>query len=121
MKKYYNKLVRDNIPNIIEKSGKRANYKYCEDEDFYKMLLSEKIIEEAIELSEAIRNDDFDAVIEELVDIRDLWRTISDVYCILYEEMYYASDKKHEEKGVFDKKIFLESVEDIENVEEKKK
>ena len=113
MKKYYNKLVRDKIPEIIEKSGKKANYKYCEDKDFYKMLLSGKIIEEAIELSEAIRNDDFDAIIEELVDIRDICTTIINHYCILYEEMYYASDKKHDEKGVFDKKIFLESVEEL--------
>lgn len=116
MKKYYNKLVRDNIPNIIEKSGKKANYKYCEDGDFYEMLLSEKIIEEAIELSEAIRNDDRDAIIEELVDIRDIWSSIFDNYCIFHQDIYDASEKKHLEKGGFFKRIFLESVEENENV-----
>lgn len=114
MKKYYNKLVRDKIPEIIEESGKKANYRYCEDGDFYEMLLSEKIIEEAIEVSEALRGDDINAVIEELIDIRDVLSLVIDYYEIPSHMLWDASTKKDEEKGGFSKRIFLESVEDIE-------
>ena len=117
MKKYYNKLVRDYIPEIIEKSGKKANYRFIRDKDEFRILLAEKIEEEAKELAEALKNDDIDAVIEELADIRTVKKAIFHHYGLenIVEQTSNMFMIKAEEKGIFNCKIFLESVEDIEN------
>lgn len=112
MKTYYNKLVRDNIPDIIEKQGKKANYRYCKDEAFFKTVLSEKLIEEAIELSEAIRDNDIDAITEELIDVRDVVREIVNIYDVSEFKLVDKGIEKDNEKGRFVRRIFLESVED---------
>ena len=46
--KVYNKLVRDLIPQIIEKSGKKFDTHIAESEE-YKSLLEEKLQEEVNE------------------------------------------------------------------------
>lgn len=115
MKQYYNKLVRDKIPEIIEAAGKKANYRYCEDGSFFRNVLAAKIVEEANELAEAIRNDDIDAVIEELADVRDVWHAIYYDFDSINEFKYVdVAVKKEREKGMFYKRIFLESVEESE-------
>ena len=47
-----NKLIRDSIPEIIEKSGKECDVKVLDDEEYIHKL-KEKIIEEAHEVYEA--------------------------------------------------------------------
>ena len=38
MRKKYNKLVRDRIPEIIENSGKRSLYRIMSDDEYIQML-----------------------------------------------------------------------------------
>lgn len=57
----YNKLVRDRIPEIIEKSGKKAVIEILDDIN-YKQLLDEKLGEE---LREYLDSDS----VEELADL----------------------------------------------------
>ena len=46
-KKTYNKLVRDNIPNIIDsQKGRKANWRILDNEQ-YLQELNKKLIEEA--------------------------------------------------------------------------
>ena len=47
-----NKLIRVNIPEIIEKSGKECDVKVLDDEEYIHKL-KEKIIEEVHEVYEA--------------------------------------------------------------------
>ncbi len=108
MKKTYNKLVRDRIPEIIEGQGKKANYHILSEEEFIEAL-KDKLIEEAKELKEAKTTEE---IFEELVDVLDVY------YCILNETgaktfvLHDAIIDKITKKGRFDKKIFLESVEE---------
>ena len=52
MKRTYNKLVRDKIPEIIEKSGEKAIIKILEDNE-YRASLIEKAKEELWEVKTA--------------------------------------------------------------------
>ena len=45
MKKIYNKLVRDNIPEIIEKDHKECNIRILEKEEYF-VELNKKLDEE---------------------------------------------------------------------------
>ena len=114
MTKYYNKLVRDYIPEIIEKQGKKANYRVITDKEEFRTLLAEKIVEEAKELAEALKNDDIDAVIEELADLRTVKKAIFHHYGLenIVEQTSTMFMIKAEEKGIFNRKIFLESVDE---------
>ena len=49
-----NKLIRDNIPEIIEKSGKECDVKVLDDEEYIHKL-KEKIIEEAMKYMKLIK------------------------------------------------------------------
>ena len=44
----YNKLVRDNIPKIIENNGEIPNYRVLEDQE-YLVALEKKLDEEVVE------------------------------------------------------------------------
>ncbi|MBV1821012.1 nucleoside triphosphate pyrophosphohydrolase, partial [Bacteroidales bacterium MSK.15.36] len=62
--KIYNKLVRDNIPEIIEKDGKKFDIRYAQKEELIS-LLEAKLQEEAKEFSE-------DKNLEELADLMEV-------------------------------------------------
>ena len=106
----YNKLVRDNIPEIIEKSGKKANYRVLSDDE-YKQALKNKLLEEVNELLAAETKEEF---MEELFDVTDVLFTLRVNTLTDYDSKYidYIGAKKKSEKGTFYKRYFLESVED---------
>lgn len=106
---HYNlKLVRDKIPQIIELSGKKADIiKLSLDE--YREALKDKLIEEAQELLEAETEDQ---LIDELVDIAEVWRSIIDAFCIDIDDVAQKYIDKKTQKGGFKKKYFLCCVED---------
>ena len=64
MQKTYNKLVRDLIPQIIEKSGKNCGVKILSDAEYLKKL-DEKLGEELLEYYS-------DHSIEELADLLEV-------------------------------------------------
>ena len=108
--KVYNKLVRDRIPEIIENSGKKANYRVL-DEKEYRQALKDKLLEEVNEFLVAETKEE---MIEELVDISDVLFYIKLAIYNDYDHKYfrYIQDKKYAEKGTFHNRYFLESVED---------
>ena len=61
--KTYNKLVRDKIPEIIEKDNKKCEIKILNDEE-YKKALSLKLVEEANEFLESNNIDELADVLE---------------------------------------------------------
>ena len=63
-KKVFNKLVRDNIPEIILKKGGESEIRILEDAE-YSDLLNKKLMEECNEVIEA---DDTESKKEELAD-----------------------------------------------------
>lgn len=98
----YSKLVRDKIPEIIEKSGKKANTEILEDED-YKKHLDKKLQEE---LDEYYSTDD----VEELADLVEVVYAILKYKKVDIEEFENIRRKKILERGTFDKRILLREV-----------
>jgi predicted house-cleaning noncanonical NTP pyrophosphatase (MazG superfamily) len=100
----FDKLVRDKIPAIIEKKGKRVA-SHIADEIEYWTKLTDKLQEEVDEFMA-------DQKMEELSDILEV------IYAICEHQGYKLSDletaraTKHKEKGGFVKKIILDEVTD---------
>lgn len=104
MRKIYNKLVRDNIIDIILNDNGKPVFKTLNDDDF-RIALKNKVIEESQELLSANTKDD---VINELSDIIELIEAISKNYNINKDELLNKKENKKLKRGGFDKKIFLE-------------
>lgn len=102
----HNKLVRDNIPEIISRSGSIPHTRILSDTE-YKQALRAKVIEEAHELARATLTDD---ILNELADIFELLSTIASVENLSINDIMIHRMKKRQSNGGFDKKIFLEAV-----------
>lgn len=98
----YNKLVRDRIPEIIERSGRRA---FCR-----KLSDAEYIVELERKLDEAVAEFHLRKNIEELVDIMAIIEALSKVYGGGAWELQNFHRQKMLSQGGFDLKIFLEEV-----------
>ena len=105
MKIKHNKLVRDNIPDIIERSGKKAHYRVLNDDKDFDKALKAKLIEEANEL---YITESEEECIEELADIV----TVLSVLLAKREQTKAVARAKLSQKGGFTKRYFLESVEE---------
>ncbi|AHM56322.1 hypothetical protein EAL2_c10230 [Peptoclostridium acidaminophilum DSM 3953] len=101
-KTVHNKLVRDRIPEIIEKSGKRAVTEILSDEE-YMELLNKKLMEEVQEYIES-------GTLEELADIGEVMHAIMDLKGITIEEFQRVRMEKLEQRGGFKEKILLKEV-----------
>lgn len=99
----YNKLVRDRIPEIIQKSGKDCNCITLEYET-YVSELKEKLREEVEEYNQAA--GDAEAV-EELADILEVIHALAKIHKILPEDLEKVRAKKAEERGAFRDRTFL--------------
>ena len=126
----YNKLVRDDVPDIIEADGHTAVYDTIEDKDELLVALLLKLVEEVRELDEALteatQEDDEAvvrdvAVIEELADVLTVFTEIIDALSRNHETVADAIlsqvRKKVSEKGTFSKRVFLREVVEKESVE----
>ena len=99
--KTYNKLVRDKIPEIIEKNNEICETRILNGEEYLDEL-NKKIQEE---LKEYLESGD----IEELADLEEVLRAILDVKNCSYEDFEKIRDAKAEKRGTFKKRIFLVS------------
>ena len=106
-KKYYNKLVRDYIPQIIRATGKKPVYRIL-TEDEYKQALKAKLLEEVNEFLDAKTNEEMK---EEIVDIKQVLSTIIEIF-ELKSGLERIAFNKTIEKGEFSRRYFLESVEE---------
>jgi len=102
--KVYNKLVRDNIPAIIESTGKKFTCHVASDEE-YREKLKEKLLEEVNEFQE-------EPCLEEMADIFEVFSTLLYVMGFSKEELEQRADEKNQKRGAFDSRIILESVEE---------
>lgn len=104
----YNKLVRDNILEIIEADNLRYNAKILNSEELL-VEIKKKMIEEAKEFNEASNNKDS---IEELADILELVHAAVSSLGITYDDLVEVRKQKKAKRGGFEKAIFLIDVED---------
>ncbi len=105
MERIYNKLVRDNIPNIIISNGETPITKILDD-DTYKVELEKKLNEEYNEVLNAAGEDR----IEELADMLEIIKALAKLENKSLQDVIDCSNEKAKKRGAFDKKIFLEKV-----------
>lgn len=98
----YNKLVRDKIPEIIEKSGKQCEMEILSDEKYLEMI-DKKLDEELAEYNQ-------DQTIEELADLLEVIYAATKARGYSIEELEKVRAEKAEKRGGFDKKILLKKV-----------
>lgn len=104
--RFYNKLIRDNMPSIIEKNGKSHNTIILDSKAFL-VELKKKLIEEAIELNAAESKLD---VLNELSDVTEIIDSLMKEYHISEGELLSRKLEKRSKNGSFEKKLFLISV-----------
>jgi len=105
MEQIYNKLVRDNIPEIIESKGERPIVSILDDLR-YKEELEKKLYEEYKEVIEASGNDR----VEELADMIEVIKALAKLENKTLDDVIEVAKVKVKKRGAFDKKIFLEKV-----------
>lgn len=101
----YNKLVRDKIPEIIEKNEGRSCRTRVLDNAEYIVELNKKIQEELNEYLES-------GEIEELADLEEVLRAILDSKGMSYEEFERIRLEKVKKRGAFKDRIYLEGLEE---------
>lgn len=109
MERVYNKLVRDNIPSIIESNGEKPIVRILNDVE-YKYELERKLYEEYQEVLEATGNDR----VEELADMLEIIKSLAKLEGKSLDDVIFFADRKNKKRGSFDKKIFLEKVVEVE-------
>ena len=100
--KVYNKLVRDNIPEIIENAGKKFDIHYAKAEELVS-LLEAKLQEEALEFSQ-------DKNLEELADLMEVIFGLSSALGYSEEDLLNKREKKNLREAGFKEGIVLERV-----------
>lgn len=104
MAREYDKLVRDEIPEIVRANGEEPMVHVADDEE-YERRLREKALEEAEEFAES--GDP-----EELADVL----AVVEAYCehadLSAEQLAELREAKATERGGFDERIVLERVEE---------
>lgn len=100
--KTYNKLIRDKIPEIIEKNGTFFISHIADDKE-YIGALKNKILEELKEFYE-------NPCAEEIGDIIEVLYAVAKYYNIKECEINRARSLKNKSRGKFEKRIILEKV-----------
>jgi predicted house-cleaning noncanonical NTP pyrophosphatase (MazG superfamily) len=95
----YDKAIRDKIPEIIQKDGHSCSVKTLTDEEFL-VQLEKKLSEEVAEYQN-------DKNPEELADILEVIYRIAQLEGVSKEELEKIRIKKSEERGGFEKNLFL--------------
>lgn len=104
----HNKLVRDNIPRIINDANKQCKTRIL-DEDEYRLELKKKLIEES---NEVLKAEDKDEITKEITDVLEVLDALKETYNISNETIETIKNNKAIKNGKFKEKIFLEYVEE---------
>ncbi len=98
----YHKLVRDRIPEIIEKDGKTCKWSVLTQQD-YITLLDQKLNEELTEYQES-------KSMEELADLLEVMSAVANARGSSMEEVEKIRLSKKDKRGGFENRILLETV-----------
>ena len=104
MKIFYNKLVRDRIPEIIKGEGKKASVRVADEEEYFR-LLKDKLMEE---VDEYIDSDSP----KELPDILEVVIALGSVYRLSFKDLSEMAGEKRKARGGFNDRIVLVSVDE---------
>lgn len=96
---YYNKLVRDRIPEIMREKGEVPHLEILDDAA-YRCELLKKLDEEVAEYKESGET-------EELADILEVLLALAKAQGVSAEELQSVCNEKRKARGGFAKRIFL--------------
>lgn len=99
---YYRKLVRDNIPEILDKKNIPYNIHIADNIEFKKELITK--------LQEEVNEFLIDKSSEELADVLEVIDSIKKLP--EYKDVIIIQKHKRDERGGFSKKIILEGDDD---------
>lgn len=99
---YYQKLVRDKIPEIIAATGKTCQTRILSREE-YIAKLDEKLSEELAEYQES-------KSLEELADLLEVMEATVKARGYTWDELLQVRDEKRAKRGGFEDRILLEEV-----------
>ena len=102
----YNKLIRDQIPQIIEASGKQCVCEVLSESEYLEML-DAKLTEELAEYQES-------KSMEELADLLEVIRAVALARGSSIEEVEKIRTAKAAKRGGFEKRLLLREVRTIE-------
>lgn len=103
--KYYNKLVRDKIPAVIEKTGNTFETEILLENEYLKKL-NEKLNEEIEEFTNASEEE----IAGEIADVIEVLYTLAETKGISIEEIEKVRLEKLEKRGGFKERILLKHV-----------
>lgn len=95
----YNKLIRDKIPEMIEKNGGKAVIRQLSQEEFVRFL--------EMKLDEEVGEYHRDKTVEELADILEVVYALASLHSCSKEDLLAVYENKHEQRGGFEKRLLL--------------
>ena len=104
MERIFNKLVRDNIPDIIASNGEKSVTRILTDEE-YEVALYKKLLEET---NEVISSKSSGETLEELADVLEILMAIAKLNGKTLDDVLKIAAQKKLKRGGFEKRIFLE-------------
>jgi predicted house-cleaning noncanonical NTP pyrophosphatase (MazG superfamily) len=99
----YDKLVRDDIPEIVEANGERPVVHHVEGEEYTQRLLDK--------LDEEVGEYRSDRTVEELADVLEVVHALCGTYGVDWSELQQQREQKADRRGQFKDGIVLEHVE----------
>lgn len=102
MPKYYNKLIRDKIPQVIAAQGKSCETEVLTQEAYLEKL-DEKLFEELKEYEES-------KSLEELADLLEVMEAVVLARGYTWEQLLAVRDEKRQARGGFQDRLLLKSV-----------
>ena len=106
MEEKYNKLVRDNIPNIIKQNGEKPIIEILSDND-YELELLKKLQEEC---NEVISAENQEELLNELADVYEVLNALAYIQNKSMDDVVKIAEQKKLKRGGFEKRIFLRKV-----------
>ena len=101
------KLIRDNLPQIMRASGIQVFERVMEKDEYLKRL-KDKLLEEA---KEVIASGSEKEMREELADLLEVMLALVKVYGMEFTDIQQAAEQKRADKGGFDNRIYNAFVE----------
>ncbi len=101
---YYNKLIRDHIPYIIERKGEKCEVRRINNKEEFQQELLKKVKEEADSLSMSRTKAEF---LDEYADLMVVLETIMTELGISGSDILNAREENLTRKGRYEKQNFL--------------
>lgn len=104
-KRYYNKLVRDKVPEAIVSGGDKPHHYVIERTEDYLAALDDKLDEEIVDYQ--MSKD-----LAELADVLEVIYAIVEAKGSSFEELEHIRIEKRKHRGGFSKKYLLEAIDE---------